>query len=631
MNNVFIGNLPVEEAIKRFHSEVKLSSRHEMVRISEAPGRITAVAVIAKKSSPDYHSAAMDGIAINSEATKTASEKTPKRLCESRDFHYINTGNPLPKGTDSVIMIEEVIPRDSGFIEIMIPSFPWQHIRQIGEDIIKGEMVLPSNHVIRPLDIGALLSAGLEEIEVYAKPRLGIIPTGNEIVQKLSELEYGKILDSSSKVFEAYAHQYGADAIIYSPVNDQFDVLKFALKKAFDENDIVVTIAGTSAGSKDFTLDVLSDLGRVIVHGVAMKPGKPTLLGEIDGKPFVGLPGYPVSSFFAFDVFVRPLLTDMNPNYRLSFDDDRKQLSVTLAQRIVSSLKHEEYVRVQLGNIGDKLIATPLNRGAGSTMSLVKADAILKIPREVEGMEAGTHQEVTLIKPLQTIKNKLVINGSHDLLLDFLADKIPIASTHVGSMGGIIALKRQETHIAPVHLIDELTGIYNRHLLKQYFNGEKMTIIEGVKREQGIIVKKGNPKQIMSLQDLTRNDVAFVNRQRGAGTRQLLDYELKRLSVESSEIYGYTREVTTHMAVAVSVLNDGADAGLGIYSAAHHMDLDFISIGFEHYDFIVRDDSLDDPRVIEFIALLKSNWFKETLDSIGGYSIESPGSLYKAV
>ncbi|HAS73096.1 MAG TPA: molybdopterin biosynthesis protein [Clostridiales bacterium UBA8960] len=630
MNNVFIGNLPVEKAIALFHSQVELNFRREMVKLKEASGRKTAEAVIAKKSSPDFHSAAMDGIAVNSEITQTASERTPKRLFDSTDFQYINTGNPLPKGTDSVIMIEEVIPIENGVIEIMVPSYPWQHIRQIGEDIIKGEMVLPSNHVIRPLDLGALMSAGIEEVCVYSKPRLGILPTGSEIVQRLSELAHGKILDSSSGVFEAYAHQYGAAATIYAPVSDDYELLKAAVEKAVEENDIVMTIAGSSAGSKDFTVDVLSELGRIIVHGVAMKPGKPTILGEINGKPFIGLPGYPVSSFFTFDVFVRPLLTDLNPSYS-SDNHERCKMEVSLTQRIVSNLKHEEYVRMQLGYIGEKLIATPLSRGAGSTMSLVKADAILVIPREVEGMESESTQIVTLISPIKTIKEKLVINGSHDLLLDFLADKMPIASTHFGSMGGIIALKKNVTHIAPVHLIDEQTGQYNKHLPNQFFKGENMTIIEGVKREQGIIVKKGNPKQITSLKDLTREDVAFVNRQRGAGTRQLLDFELSRLGIDPRDIYGYSREVTTHMAVAISVANEGADAGLGIYSAAQHMDLDFISIGFEHYDFIIRDSSLDDPRVTFFISLLKSKWFKDTLDSIGGYAIESPGTLYKAV
>lgn len=638
MKNVFIGNMPVKQAIEYFVSQVNIPSAPEWVAISDAVFRKTYEAVHALKSSPDAHVAAMDGIAVISEQTKGASEKTPKRLYEGQDYVPVNTGNLMPKGYDSVIMIEEVLPVETGVVEIMIPSYPWQHVRQVGEDIVQGEMILPSNHEIRPLDLGALLSGGVDRVCVYKKLSLGVLPTGNEIVQSLSELSHGKIIDSSSRVFEGYAKAYGATSNVYAPCKDDFDKLKESVKLGIQENDILVTIAGSSAGTKDYTVDVFESLGSVLVHGVAMKPGKPTILAVIDGKPVIGLPGYPVSSYFTFDVFVKPLLTDLNPAYTTFSDnatsvalESASHVDVKLTQRIVSSLKHEEYVRMLLGFMDDNIIATPLNRGAGSTMSLVRADAVLKIPQAIEGYEAGTLVQVELMKSIKEIVKRLVVIGSHDLILDYLADKMPLSSGHVGSMGGVLAIKRNEAHIAPVHLIDEKLGTYNVHLMNQYFKGESVTLIKGVKREQGILVEKGNPKGIHSLTDLSREDISFVNRQRGSGTRQLLDFELKKLCIASDSIYGYTREVNTHMAVAVSVKSDGADAGLGIRAAAQAFDLDFIPIGFEEYDFLVRDCYLEDTRVKAFIELLKSDWFKETLEGIGGYALDNPGTLNKVV
>lgn len=637
MKNVFIGNMPVNQAIEYFENQVNLPATSESVPLSEAVFRKTFTAIHALKSSPDAHAAAMDGIAVISENTKGASEKTPKRLLEGIDYRTVNTGNLMPEGYDSVIMVEELIPIEPGVVEIMIPSYPWQHVRQIGEDIIEGEMILPSNHVIRPLDLGALLSGGVDTVSVYKRLSLGILPTGNEIVQSLSELERGKIVDSSSKVFEGYAKAFGAVSNIYAPVKDDFEALKTAIKRGIDENDILVTIAGSSAGTKDFSVEVIESLGSVLVHGIAMKPGKPTILGIIEGKPIIGLPGYPVSSFFTFDIFVKPLLTTLNHGYSEKSETSgtgesfRNTLDVVMTQRMVSSLKHEEYIRLLLGYVDEKYIATPLNRGAGSTMSLVRADAFLRIPQEIEGIEAGTKVQVELIKPIEEIAKRLVIIGSHDLILDYLADKMPLSSGHVGSMGGVLAIKRNEAHIAPVHLIDEKKGTYNTQLIEQYFKDEAVCIIKGVRREQGIIVKPNNPKGIYTLKDLIREDIAFVNRQRGSGTRQLLDFELKKQQIDPTAIYGYTREVNTHLAVAVSVHSEGADAGIGIRSAAQSFGLDFIPIGYESYDFLVREKYLEDSRVKTFIELLKSDWFRETLETIGGYALEQPGTLVKVV
>lgn len=618
--NVYIDNTPVEQALSCFSEAVTLSKVTMCVPVVASAGFVSAEPVFAKCSSPQFHCAAMDGIAVLAEKTRLASERRPVTLKQNVDFIYVNTGNPMPDGMDSVIMIEEVVPQSDDSLQIMKPSVPWQYVRQIGEDLVEGEMIIPSNRIIRPQDLGALLSGGLEEIVVIKPIRVGILPTGSEIVQKISQVAKGKILDSSSPMLAAMVETLGGRATIYAPVIDEYASLHKALEKGLQENDMMLTIAGTSAGAKDFTADVISEMGEIIVHGVAMKPGKPTILAKALEKPVIGLPGYPASTFIAFKTFVEPLL---------SADQQNKcgVLQAKLSQRLVSSLKHEEKVRVTIGNIDGAYIAVPLTRQASSTMSLVKADGILTIPRLSEGIEAGQQVDIQLIEELEQIRKKLVLIGSHDLILDLISDQMPLASAHVGSLGGVLALKRRECHCTTVHLIDEETGVYNEFLLEQYFKGEKMVLVEGVKRLQGIMVKPGNPLKIKKLEDIVNSKAAFVNRQRGAGTRQLLDYQLKSKQINASDINGYQREVNTHLAVAVSVKSDGADAGIGVYSAAMQMGLEFIPIGYEHYDFLIHGDFAHDSRVRTLINLLSLPAFKEQVLALGGYELDQPGRI----
>lgn len=618
--NIYIDNMPVDQAIAKFKEATKIQFETMTIPVVVSSGFISAKPIFAKCSSPQYHCAAMDGIAVLSEQTKTANERNPLTLKEGMDFIYVNTGNPMPENMDSVIMIEEVVPLGEDTIQILKPSVPWQYIRQIGEDIVEGEMIIPSERVIRPQDLGALLSGGLDEVLVKRPLMVGILPTGTEIVQSIHKVSKGKILDSSSPMLAAMIEALGCKAVIYPAVVDQFDALKSAIDKGVRENDVLITIAGTSAGAKDYTAKVMSELGEIIVHGVAMKPGKPTILAKIDEKPVIGLPGYPASTFMAFTTFVEPLIQMHRTN-------TVKKVRAKLSQRLVSSLKHEEKVRVTLGHIDGNLIAVPLTRQASSTMSLVKADGILSIPRLSEGIEAGTDVDVELIESLERIKEKLVLIGSHDLILDLISDQMPLASAHVGSLGGILALRRRESHCSTVHLIHEETGIYNEFILDQYFKGEKMLLVEGVRRLQGIMVKPGNPMEIESLSDLVEKKAAFVNRQRGAGTRQLLDYKLKEAGIDPSDLLGYQREVNTHLAVAVSVKSEGADAGMGIYAAAKQMGLDFIPIGYEHYDFLIRGDFATDSRVENLLTILKSNEFRTQVEQIGGYVLDQPGRI----
>ncbi|MBR3841615.1 MAG: molybdopterin biosynthesis protein, partial [Erysipelotrichales bacterium] len=582
--NLYLQTKPVDEALALYLDELKkiVKLSYEIVPVVESLNRVTKHAVYAKYNSPLYNASAMDGIAVVSEKTKAASEMNPLVLNEE-DYVVVDTGDPIKYPYDAVIMAEDLIEGDDGKIKIISPASSWQHVRPIGEDIVANEMILPSSHKIRPIDIGVLLSAGILEVEVVKEVHVAIFATGTEIIEPTEEIVEGSIIESNSRVFENIVRNEGAIPHRFPPIIDDYNLIKDAILDASKKYDMVLVNAGSSAGRDDYTVHVLREIGTVYVHGVAIKPGKPVILASVNNKPVIGLPGYPVSAYIGFENFVKPTLSMLMNTIPTSAN----KIKAVITRRLVSSLKHKEYVRVKVGVVDGKFVAVPLARGAGAAMSLVKADGFCVIEQNSEGLEAGEEVTVELYRSLDEIKNTVVVIGSHDLILDVMADMMPnlyrssyITSTHVGSMGGLMALKRNEAHLAPTHLLDEETGEYNISYIKRLFN-EPYALIKGVNRVQGLIVKKGNPLNISSLSDLTK--YRFVNRQRGAGTRVLLDYLLKKEGINAENINGYDREATTHMAVAALVGSDSADVGMGIQSAAKAMDLDFIKIGNEEY------------------------------------------------
>ncbi len=643
--NLYLKTTPVEEALEKYIAALKmvgaLSCDVEMVSVYDALGRITAGPIFAKCCSPLFNAAAMDGIAVKAGETKTASERNPMTLELDKDFKIVDTGDPIKAPYDAVIMAEDVIEIDDSHVKIAESVADWQHVRPIGEDIVVGEMILHSHHKIRPMDIGILLAGGILEVEVIKNISVGIIPTGTEIIKPYDIPKEGDIIDSNSGMFAAMAAENGCKANIYDIVPDELELIKKAVLKAVNEQDLVVINAGSSAGTEDYTAPILSEIGEVVIHGVAMKPGKPVILAVVGGKPVIGLPGYPVSAYLAFENFVTPVIEILSGKGSAA----AKKVKAVLTKRVVSSLKHREYVRVKVGKVSGKLVATPLARGAGAAMSLVKADGFCIIPQNSEGIDAGEEVEVELISSLEEVENTLVSIGSHDIILDIIGDMmrsgetdfsdnlqqrhLNFSSTHVGSMGGLMALSRRETTIAPTHLLDMETGEYNVSYLKQIFPNDKMVLIKGVDRIQGIMVKKGNPLEIKGVEDLTR--ARYVNRQRGAGTRVLLDYKLKQAGIDSAGIEGYDKEAATHMAVAASVSTEDIDAGMGIKSVADAMNLDFVEVGVEEYDFALRAADLELPQIKAFVKILKSEEFHKKLDELGGYGYRQAGCVVHIV
>lgn len=626
--NLYLDMKPVEEAKSIFMAAITAGFIPQVEDVSsvEAAGRVTAEAVFAKYSSPMFNASAMDGIAVVSANTSGASTTRPLVLQEGTDYLVVDTGDPVHVPYDAVILAEDTVETPEG-MRIVDSIAPWENIRPIGEDIVAGEMILTGHHRLRPVDIGVLLSAGITEISVFKKPTVAIFPTGTEIIEPTDEPVEGSIIESNSRMFESLVNSQGGIGVRYPILDDSYQEIRDKVADAVTKHDMVIINAGSSAGREDYTVHVLRELGEVLVHGVAIKPGKPVILAMVQGKPVIGLPGYPVSAYVGFVNFVTPILSLLSdlPEVRPTVID------AVMTRRLVSSLKHKEYVRVKVGQVGERIIAAPLTRGAGAAMSLVRADGFCIIDQNSEGVEAGDVVPVLLTGDSASIPNTLVVIGSHDMMLDILADMLPVqyknmhlSSTHVGSLGGIMALQRKETHLAPIHLLDEATGEYNIPFLKNHFN-EPMALIKGVGRIQGFMVKKGNPLNVTTFEDLRK--VRFVNRQRGAGTRMLFDFELKRRNIQPHEINGYDLEATTHMAVAALVGSDGADAGLGILAAAKAMDLDFIPIGQEQYDFALPAGYLELPFVQAFIGLLKSEFFRNKMLSLGGYSFAGIGEV----
>ncbi|MDY6905066.1 MAG: molybdopterin biosynthesis protein [Thermodesulfobacteriota bacterium] len=609
----------------------------ETMAVTEAVGRILAEGVSALVSSPANHVAAMDGIAVKAENTFGAAETAPKTLRISTEAFFLNTGNLLPSETNAVIMIEDVHVIDDHTVEIMAPAFPWQYVRKVGEDIVATELLFPANHLITPYCVGALLSAGIMTVSVTRRPCVLIIPTGDELVAckslfAPSDLPPGKILETNAHMLGALVAACGAEFIRHDIVEDDPEKIKQAVQKAVDSGMYqgIFLLGGSSAGARDYSKTVISELGDLLIHGVTIMPGKPFIAGSIKDIPVFGIPGYPVSAVVCFEEMIRPFL------YRLQGlpAPQKETVTAVMAKKVASKLGVEEFLRVKLGAVGDRIVATPLPRGAGSVTSLADADAFVRIPADTEGMPEATPVAAERLNRRTDLDNTLVVVGSHDNTLDVIADMfgherrgMRMASSHVGSMGGLMALKKGFCHVAGTHLFDPETRTYNITYIKKHLPGMRLKLVRLVSRRQGLIVPRGNPKNISGLEDLAKPDIRFINRQPGSGTRILLDYRLDELRINGPAIAGYDNEEYTHMAVAVAVASGAADAGLGIYAAARALGLDFVPVVTEQYELAIPEQFMGLPVVQALMTIITRPEFATRVEELGGYSTEETGRL----
>ena len=633
--DIYVGNMSLEEAQAKWQKALcahgVFDEQNAELSVDNALGRVTAEAVFAKRSSPFYNASAMDGIAVQFQDTIGASETSPV-LLRSDQFKPVNTGNAIPGKCDAVIMIEDVHMHDNGEAEIIKAVTPWKHVRTIGEDIVVTELIIPQGHRIRPIDQGAMLGANVTKVKVRKKPSVMVIPTGSDLVQPEQPVEPGNIIEFNSRILAGYVKEWGADAQRSEIVIDDPAILKEAIASAVEQYDMVITNAGVSVGTKDFTANVLGDLGEVIVHGVNIKPGKPVILAIVNGKPVIGLPGYPVSAVLTMRLFVKDLLYALQ-----GLEPPAQPKAVAVLSRPISSKPGvEEFVRVKIGMVGNKKMVTPISRGAGVVMSLVRADGILTVSAGSEGIGAGEQVEVELLRKPEDILNTLVFIGSHDNILDVLANilhtakpSIFLSSAHVGSLGGIMAIKRGDAHVAGTHLLDDETGEYNIPFIKKYLADVPLQLVNLVYREQGLLVPKGNPKNISGISDLARNDITFINRQRGAGTRILTDLQLKKAQISPESVQGYDREEYTHMNVASAVASGLVDTGMAIRAAAQALSLDFVPVTKERYDLIVPKHLENAPQVKHLFNVIHHDQdFRRIVQGLGGYDLQDCGKVF---
>ncbi len=634
----YLRKTPLEEARALFLSRVDDTRLEaETVAVPDALHRVTAAPVFAKISSPHYHGSAMDGICVRAEDTFGATEFAPRELRLLADetdpqgcFAYLDTGQPLPPWANAVIMIEHVRERDRATVSIDQAATPWQNVRLVGEDVVATEMLLPRNHRLRPYDLGAILAAGHTTVRVKARPRVAFIPTGDEITGPGVAARPGQVIDFNSTVLGAMVTESGGAPVVLPAVADDPALLKQALNQALKDHHLVALIAGSSAGARDFTAEVVDDAGDLLVHGIEVMPGKPAVLGMAGGKPVIGIPGYPVSAI----VIAREILQPALQRLLGAGASSPATVRAVAPRKIPSRLGLEEFVRVTLGRVGERLVALPLARGAGVISTMVRADGFLRIPGMVEGINAGEEVAVELLRSPDEVEHTLLCTGSHDLSISVLEDqlkrrdpRLKIAGANVGSLGGLHAIRRGETHMAGTHLLDPGSGAYNIPDIQRVLPGVPVVLVHCVKRRQGLLVPRGNPKGLSGIADLARRDLSFVNRQPGSGTRVLLDFELARLGVDPTAIRGYEHEEFTHMAVAVAVASGLADAGLGVLSAAGALGLDFIPVGEEQYDLLMLRSFRESPAGATLLAALGSEEFKEAMESLGGYDTSATAEI----
>ncbi len=634
---IYLENIPREEALARLLERVgpPAGLPAEEVPSQEAMGRVTAEAVFARVSSPHFHASAMDGYAVSAEDTFGASPVQPRSLRVEEEAYPVDTGDPLPPGTDAVVMIENVHEPEPGVIQLEAALSPWSNVRVAGEDIVEGQLILPPGHRLRPFDIGGLLAAGVTEAPVRKRPVVAIIPTGDELVPPGADLKPGDLIEFNSAVLAAYIEQWGGEARPRPIVDDRFEAIEAAVREELECADIVLVNAGSSAGREDFTSSVVQKLGELLVHGVAIFPGKPTILGVCPGpeggvKPVIGIPGYPVSAVLALQEFVRPLMAYMMG----APTPEAETIEAVLSRKSASHPGMEEFLRVKVGNVGGRMVALPAKRGASVISSLVEADGVVRIPANSEGVEAGETVRVELLRPLGEIAGNILMAGSHDNALDLLAGElrrrfrgVSLSTSAVGSMAGLIAVRDGEAHLAGSHLLDPETGEYNWSYIRRYIRDREMVVLNFVQREQGILLPKGNPKGIRTVEDLAREGVTIVNRQSGAGTRVLLDHLLAEAGIPPMRVSGYERVETTHMAVAMAVAGGRADAGLGIYAAAQLLGLEFVPLVRERFDFVVPAEHWESLPLQRLAEVLRDADFAGRIRALGGYNTDLTGRV----
>ena len=630
----------VEEAKRLLREHFEPKPKTEEIKLEEALGRTLGEDVTATVDVPPFDRASMDGFAINAEDSFGAEEDRPVTLklvgkimagdasavvVNLGEAVEISTGAPIPKGANAVVMVEYTALREG--LKLYRAVVPGENIMASGTDIMAGELVLRTGDILTPRELGVLAAIGRASVNVYKKPRVAILSTGNEVIEPGEKLEFGKIYDINRRTLADSVRENGGDPIFLGVIGDRMEAIKIGIAEALAEADMVLTSGGTSAGIGDLLYRVIDELGPpgMLVHGIAVRPGKPAIIGVTQEKPVFGLPGYPTSALMIFNVFARPVLREMAG---LPGEPESRIVEARAAERIFSSGGRREYMPVNLvrSDISEFMVY-PVPGGSGAITTLAEADGFIEVSEGTMYLEEGSKVNVELFG-LRLKPAELMIIGSNcvgiDVILSLMRKKHPAVTSKVintGSSGGLVAIRRGEADIAGTHLLDVETGIYNIPFLTKFEIADKAVLVRGYNRDQVLILPKGNPKGIAGIEDLARPDVTMINRNPGSGTRILMDMKLDALAKErgttiealAKEIKGYSFESKSHSAVAVAVLQGRADVGLAIRAVAETYNLDYVPVAKEHYDFLIRKERYRKPSVQAFLEVLRSNLFRMEL------------------
>ncbi len=607
----------LKDARERMKQSFVPPNRHEIIPLAEAVGRVTAEPLYATYPVPEVNIAAMDGIAVKSRDTAGAQDQKPKKIT---DFVYVNTGRIVPPSYDAVIMIEDTwIEGDR--CQIRKPAHAWQHIRHAGEDIKEGELIIPEGHRIRPFDIGAIATYGIARVRVRSV-NVGIIPTGSELVTLGVRPAPGQVVESNTLLAQAFLSEMGATCTRYRIVPDDIDLIADTLRSALDENDFVLISAGSSAGTRDYTPEVISSLGEMIFHGVTIKPGKPVMMGKINGKPVLGMPGYPLAAQTVVREFAAPLLEMWGLAGPV-----HNHVPVRIAQNLTSDLGYDEFIPVSIGKVQDRYWAVSNPRGSGIQMAVVRSNGYIHIPAEQEGYETGQPVTGYLTVSPDILDRSLLFVGVRDPALDELnthlsARNMTIHCCNAGNIGGALALCRNSCHVAPMN-IPSLDQSWQNPYFKMISEIDITRVHIGEIR-QGLASMDG-----VTFDEIT--SIRFLNRQKGSTCRLLLDELIRRHSLDRSQIDGYDIEMKSHHALAAAIRNGYADAGFCSSGIAKAYGLAFIPMASESYELVMRTPVYSEDRIQEMLQIIRSPRFREQIEKIGGYIIDKIGSVTRTL
>ncbi|HTK12276.1 MAG TPA: molybdopterin biosynthesis protein [Xanthobacteraceae bacterium] len=637
----FLAVVSAEEATARFHAHLDLTPRgYESVPLAQALGRVLAHDIAAPVDAPPFDRSGVDGFAVRAADTTGASEQAPRRLRLNAEViacghaplievaagtaTAIATGGVIPRGADAVVMIEYTDLDDAAADAVVavhraVPA--GQFVAYAGSDIARGETLLRKGVLISSREIGMVAACGLATVDVVRRPKVAVLSTGDELVAPGEALRPAGVYDSNGAIIAAAVSEAGGEPVAYGAFADDEAVQEAAMREALIACDMVIMSGGTSKGAGDISHRVVARLGApgVVVHGVALKPGKPLCLAVADGKPVAVLPGFPTSAIFTFHSFVAPVIRALAGLP----EEAARTLTASIPVTLSSELGRKEYVLVALSDGAEGPVAFPIGKGSGSVTTFSQADGFVEVDALATTLQAGTQAQVTLIGKSARPPD-LVIMGSHDIALDIvisaLAERGVLArSIAVGSLGGHAAALRGQCDIAPVHVLDPDSGKYNAHLVVP-----GLALVNGWQRMQGIVFRRGDVRfagqTAEAAAKAVRDDAAclMVNRNAGSGTRILIDRLLEGLRPP-----GYANQPKSHNAVAAAVAQGRADWGVAVATAAQLYDLDFLPLTPEHYDFLLVEARRERPAVQAFLAALHDPDIRARIVALGQHFSET--------